>query len=129
MAKIERIIKQKEAEIAQLKKQLAADKNSKYNYLIGKYFSLACTCKIKITGIIDANDRYLIIECVRIQGRNADGNIEVIIQDDYSLSYDDIDRCIDEITEDKFKLFLSDSIEQTISAISTLIYKGNQKKG
>jgi hypothetical protein len=126
---IEQQIKQKTIEIDNLKKILEDEKKSKYEHLLGRYFSLAVTCKIKITGIMSADDRYLFVECIRIQGKNKDGNIEIVINDDYGLTYDDIDRCIDEITEEQFKSFMSDCIEQSISEVSTIIYEGNLKKG
>lgn len=111
-------IEAKNKELEDLKEQLSAQKKDVYQFLVGRYFSLACTCKIKITGILDADSRYLIVDCIRIQGKNNDGNLEITMDDDYSLSYDDVDRCMNEITEQQFFTFLNNAIKETLCIIA-----------
>lgn len=118
MDKLLEQIEKKDIELKKLKDQLDDKKKEKYHFLIGRYFSLAYTCKIKITGVLDADSRFLIVDCIRIQGKNNNGNLEVTTDDDYSLSYDDVDRCMNEITEEEFLSFLNNAIKETLSVIS-----------
>lgn len=113
---MELILKQIKENLAELESTLQKEGLKKYNYLIGKYYSLSVTCKIKIIRIysIDSNYDCLEIECVRIQGGKSDcGRIEVS-QDDYILSLIDIDENrITEITKDQFISFLEEALETT----------------
>ena len=117
---IEGILKQIEIakkELMCLKSELEREGLKKYQYLIGKYYSLAVTCKIKITDIYSVDDHYnsISIECIRIQGGKSDcGRIEIKQCDDYSLSFIDIDEeRITEITKEQFISFLEEALNET----------------
>jgi hypothetical protein len=117
-------IERKKAELLKLNKKLDDAGKAKYNFLIGKCYSLAATCKIKVINIMSIDERYnsINIECIRIQGGKHDkGRIEVDINGDYDLSFCDIDeKCITEISQEKFMEFLFEALEETRKTLENI---------
>jgi len=110
-------IKQKKEELRDLNERVDDLAKKEFNYLVGKYFLLAATSRIKVTGImyIEENRNTVIVECIRIQGGKYDlGRIHVEINDDYPLRLEEIeDSTIKEISQDDFNEFLIEALEVT----------------
>lgn len=118
-------IEKKEQEIKVLKSQLEKKALSEYDYLNGKFFSLAATCQIKVTKILSLDTHYkcLSIECIRIQGGKHDrGRIEINPNDDYDLSLNEIDEgMITEISKERFISFLEEAFNTTRECLLALL--------
>ena len=105
-------IKEKERELEELNSRLESEGLERYKFLIGKFYRLAATCYINVTGINYLNERSVNIECLKIQGGKYDGgHIEVTYSDDYNLKFSDIEEeSLSEITRSQFLLFAEEAL-------------------
>jgi len=107
-------IKEKQTELGLLKKQLQEVAKSKYEYLLGKYFQLAGTSYIKVTGIEDCDGSSVTVICLKITGgKYCSGRMEFDDDDYYDLDIRDIDnKNITEVTREKFVEHFYDSFKE-----------------
>lgn len=116
-------IKEKQSELEQLREELNQLGKSKYNGLVGKFFSLSATEMIKVTDISYVDDSAVNVECLTIYGgKHNGGRIEFRIADDRYLMFVDIDeKRITEVTREIFIEFLHESFEVTKEIATELV--------
>jgi len=108
-------IKEKQSELEQLREELNQLGKSKYNGLVGKFFSLSATEMIMVTDILYVDDSAVSVECLTIYGgKHSGGRIEFHIADDRYLKFVDIDeKRMIEVTRERFIEFLYESFDVT----------------
>lgn len=112
---IQEEINKKKAELSNLIEQFEEAVKAEYGFLVGKCYSLAATCKIKVLDINHVDERYgsVGVVCVRIQGGKYDnGRIEIETTCVYDLQLKDIDEeLIGEISQAEFNEFLVEALD------------------